>query len=65
MRLFEIRPGDVPGQKFSIWHLDLDHVVSMRDISGDDRGWIEQSNQQNFFVTRECFERMMRAWESR
>jgi len=68
MRLFEIQPGEVSGKNFSIWHLDLDHVVCMREmVKGDDdryRWWVEMSNNQNFFVTQALFDRLMRAWES-
>jgi hypothetical protein len=67
MRLFEIRPGEAPGKKFSVWHLDLDQVVSLSDYINDDgitQWFIQQSNNQNFFVTKECFDRVMRAWES-
>ena len=68
MRLFEIKPQDVPDKKFTVWHLDLDHVVSMRDGRDEDGKtywWVEQSNNQNFVVTKACFDRMMLAWESK
>lgn len=67
MTLFEIHPGEAPDQKFSIWHLDLDQVVSIKDWidEGTTRWWVETTSGQNFFVTKACFNRMMRAWESR
>jgi hypothetical protein len=68
MRLFEILPGDVPNENFSIWHLDLDHVVCIRDGSRADGSiywWVETSNDQNRFVTKACFDRILRAWESK
>jgi len=67
MRLFEIQPGDT-GETVSIWHLDLDHVVSMRDKRASDGSiyWlVELSNNQNINPTKACFERMMQAWESK
>lgn len=67
MRLFEIQPGETPGEKWSVWHLDLDQVVCMKERGrADDRfvGWVEMSNSQNFFVTQALFDRLMRAWES-
>jgi hypothetical protein len=68
LRLFEIRPGDVPDQNFSIWHLDLDHVVCIKDNRRDVGSmlwWVEVSNSLNFFVTKACFDRIMKAWESK
>ena len=67
MRLFEFQPGEAMGRNLSVFHLDLDHVVSMRDVCSENGSgwWVELSNNQNFYVTEACFQRMMRAWESK
>jgi hypothetical protein len=69
MRLFEIYPGEIQGEKFSIWHLDLDHVVCVRDLVDSDgktiNYWLEVSGGQNHFITKALFDRIMRAWESK
>ena len=66
MRLFEIQPGEAEGKDYSIWHLDLDHVVSMRDWHNDDRIiWVVETTKQIIFVNKACFERMMLAWEAK
>jgi hypothetical protein len=68
MRLFEIQPGEVPNEDYSIWHLDLDHVVCIKEGRRSDRSiywFVEMSNRMNFSVTKALFDRIMRAWESK
>jgi len=69
MRLFKMQPGDSTDSPvgFTIWHLDLDHVVSMYDVPNSDPRfvwYVQLSNKNFFFVTKDCFDRMMKAWES-
>ena len=68
MRLFETHPGEATGSDLSIWHLDLDHVVSMqagRRTNGEEYWFVQMSNQNNFLITKNLFDRMIRAWESK
>ena len=69
MRLFEFDPAETPeGRGFM--HLDLDHVVYLSDFrlndgSGQTSWWVELSSGHGFFVTKACFDRLLRAWESK
>lgn len=67
MRLFEIQPGEVAGKEFNIWHLDLDHVASIQELRYDSgpAWWVEMTGGRGFNVTKELFDRIMGAWESK
>jgi hypothetical protein len=46
----------------------LDHIVCVKDwvdSDGKTRYWLEVSGVQNRFITKELFERLMHAWESK
>jgi len=73
MRLFAFQPGEIQLSEydngFSIYHIDLDHVVSMRDghhDNGDPYWAVGISNNIHLLhITKACFERMRVAWESK